>query len=372
MTESNAARIPPEATPQGAPGGAAAPQPAAPQFAMLPPPWWARPPRRSIARRVFTGVMVLAFAGSIILNCYLLAYLSMQLESPIAATTIRDGEKAQTVAVYCVAGMIGGKAAEDFASFFDEVAGDPNVKAVVIRVESGGGGVTPSDQIHSMVKRLKDKGKKVVVSMGGVAASGGYYISAPADEIIAEPTTYTGSIGVVAVRPVIKETLSKIGVEMVVIKSSHAEEWKDEGSPFERPTPEQRQHVQEELDKIQARFEKVVTDGRGGKLKPYQARPTTMPSTRPAPKYEAFNGKVYLAADARELGLIDGEGYLDDAIDRAAQLAGLKEARVVRYERRVGLVGRIMDGLPGARLNAAAEMLEELHTSRVLLVWNAD
>ena len=372
MTDNNAETTPPEAKPQAPPPPAARP----PTIVAPPPPWWAYPPRRSFAGRVFKAFIAMVFVVSIVLNCYLVAYIFVQWETPMATATLREGKESQTVAVYTVAGMIGGKAVSRFAEFYNQVFNDPNVKAVVLRVESGGGGVSASDQIYWMVKKLKDKGKKIVVSMGGVAASGGYYISAPAHEIVAEPTTVTGSIGVIAVWPVIKGTLDKYGVEMVVMKSRHAEEWKDEGSFLDKPSPKHRKHIQDSLDKIQARFEQVVKEGRAGKLKPSEpkqaAEDAPQPAPEPAPEFEAFNGKVYMADEARQLGLIDREGYADDAIERAISLAGLTNPRVLEYERRKGLVEKLIDGLSRPGLTVGTDLLDELQKPRFLLVWKVD
>ena len=114
-----------------------------------------------------------------------------------------------------------------------------------------------------------------------VAASGGYYMSAPADEIYAEPTTITGSIGVIGGWVVLKGTLDKIGAEPIVVKSTHAQGWKDEMSMYAAPHAYQMKHIQEVLDKMQERFEEVVRTGRGNRLHP-QAASYTIPATQGA------------------------------------------------------------------------------------------
>ncbi len=342
-------------------------RPAAPPPQYAPPPYVIRP-RRSVLRGILTGVVVLLLLLSLVLNVYLAVLLAIQLDMPLATKVLHEGEENQTVAVYGVYGMITGRTAEQFNLFCRQVLDDKNVKAVVLRVDTGGGGVSASDQIHDMVKRLRSSGRTVVVSMGGVAASGGYYISAPAEVIFAEETTITGSIGVIAQWFVLKEGLQKLGVKPVVLKSTHAEQWKDEGNWFEEPNPEHRAHLLELLNRMQARFEEVVKAGRGGELKPAAAPG----AGEPQGEYEAFNGKVYLAREAKELGLVDEIGYLHQAIDRAAGLARLSKPRVVEYAAREPLLKKLIgvESTPGLTVDAG--LLERLETPRILLLWTAD
>lgn len=314
---------------------------------------------------------------SILMNFYLIAVLAASLDGKFSTTTIREGQEDQTIAVYAVEGIIDAEAAEHFARFYAEIKGD-DVKAVVLRVDSPGGGVTSSDQIHHLIGKLRKDGKKVVVSMGGVAASGGYYISAGADEIIAEPTTITGSIGAIMGWLVIRGTLEKIGMETVMIKSSNARGWKDEISSFKLPDPRQRKHLQEILDKIQVKFEDVVRTGRGSRLKTREAtyalevgegdeaREVTVTETEP------LNGKIYLAEESKELGLIDGIGYLTEATDRAAALAGLTDAKVVRYEIRRGLLAELVGAKSSRGLELNIKSLDEFQTPRIMLIWKAE
>ena len=354
-------------------------QRATPPPASSPPaPYWAYPPRRPSAfKRILLGFGALVLFVSILMNFYLIAVLAASLDGKFSTTTIREGQEDQTVAVYAVEGIIDRAAAQHFARFYAEIKGD-DVKAVVLRVDSPGGGVTSSDQIHHLVGKLRKDGKKVVVSMGGVAASGGYYISAGADEIIAEPTTITGSIGAIMGWLVIRGTLEKIGMETVMIKSSNARGWKDEISSFKLPDPRQREHLQEILDKIQEKFEDVVRTGRGSRLKPREktyalevgegdeARQETVTETEP------LNGKIYLAEESKELGLIDGIGYLTDATDRAAALAGLTDAKVVRYEIRRGLLAELVGAKSSPGLELNVKSLDEFQTPRIMLMWKAE
>lgn len=362
----------------------AAPQPAAP--AMMPPPWWSQPPRqKSFFRRMLTGLFVAVLIVSILMNAYLLVIIGSQFESPFATTVLQEGDKDKVVAVYRVTGTIDDEAAGSFAAFARDILKKEEVKAVVLRVESPGGSVSASDQMHHQVKELQKAGKRVVVSMGGVAASGGYYISAPADEIVAEPSTLTGSIGVIMMWAVFKEGLSKLGIEPIVLKSTHAQEWKDELSMIDKPTDAHRRHLRELLDDMQSQFENVVREGRGHKLsaaarqtpQPIEKTATTGPAggngnlvvlTDTAP----FNGKIYRAKEAKELGLIDSIGYQSDAIDRAKSLAGLANPKVVRYDRRRGLLSSLVDVKINSGVQVDTAGLENLRTPQMLMLWQPE
>ncbi|MGB2824376.1 MAG: S49 family peptidase [Phycisphaerae bacterium] len=321
----------------------------------------------------------LALLGSLVMNAILLADIGTAFEHRVIMQTavLEAGNRNETVAMYRVEGIIDARSAAQFQQFYDAVADDGNVKAVVLRVNSPGGGVTSSDQICELVKGLRTKGKKVVVSMGSLAASGAYYISAPADEIYAEATTITGSIGVVAGWVVLKGTLDKIGAEPVIIKSSHAEGWKDEMSSLSRPHEYHRQHIRDVLDKLQERFEDVVVAGRGKRLKTRRAT-YTIPAAEEgkAPvehtETEPLNGKIYLAEAAKEFGLIDRIGFQDAAIRRAGQLASLSRRRVVQYSRRRTMMERLMEGKASSSLKLDLDLLDKLQTPRFMMIWKAD
>lgn len=193
---------------------------------------------------------------------------------------------------------------------------DPAVKAIVLRVESPGGEVVASDEIAQEIRRTREAGKKVVVSMGSLAASGGYYIAAPADRILANPATTTGSIGVIGVIPNVQELLSTLGIQVQVIKSGP---FKDEGSPFRPLTEEERAIFQRMIDEAYEQFVQVIAEGR--KLDPARVR-------------EIGDGRIYTGLQARQLGLVDEFGDLRRAIQVAAELTGIKgEPRVLDTRR---------------------------------------
>ena len=194
---------------------------------------------------------------------------------------------------------------------------DEDVKAVIIKIDSPGGSVTASDILYSEIAGFKNRtGAKVVVAMMGVAASGGYYISLPADYILAHPTTVTGSIGVIFARPKVTDLMDKIGVAVEVNKSGAD---KDMGSPFRQTSAAEEKIFQDLTDRLGVRFVDLVARHR--KLEPEIVA-------------QISTARVYLANEALELGLVDEIGYLASAVRQAKKLAGLAEdAKVVIYRR---------------------------------------
>lgn len=179
------------------------------------------------------------------------------------------------------------------------------VKAIVLRINSPGGAVGPSQEIYREVRKTRKK-KRVVASLGAVAASGGYYIAAAADRIVADPGTLTGSIGVIMGYTNIRQLLDKIGLRPVVIKSGR---FKDIGSPVREMTAEERKILQAFADQIHEQFIVAVAEGRG----------LPLAKIRPIADGRIFSGQV-----AKGLGLVDRLGNLDDAVQWAGQLAGIK------------------------------------------------
>src|SRR5208283_3785247 len=193
-------------------------------------------------------------------------------------------------------------------SIVDEIDGymkDNSIKALVLRVNSPGGGVVPSQEIYDEVKRLAAQ-KKVVVSMGSLAASGGYYISAPASKIVANPGTITGSIGVIMEVPNVKLLMDKIGVKTEVIKSGAH---KDIASPFRGIGKEERDILQRVMDDVHEQFIAAVSEGR------------KMPISKVR---ELADGRIFSGRQAIKAGLVDELGDLDYAIKAAARMAGIK------------------------------------------------
>jgi len=197
-----------------------------------------------------------------------------------------------------------------------DYADDSSIKAIVIRVDSPGGGVVPSQEIFNAVKYAKKEGKKVVVSMGSVAASGGYYIAAAADKIVANPGTLTGSIGVKMEFANVEKLLEKIGVKGMVVKSG---EYKDVGSPFREMTPQEKKLLQDVIDDVHSQFIKAVAEGRN------------LPETDVR---AIADGRIFTGQQALGLKLVDQMGDLDDSIQVAGGLAGIKGKPKVMEKRK--------------------------------------
>ena len=205
-------------------------------------------------------------------------------------------------------------------SALDRARGDADVRGVVLRIQSPGGTVTASDVAYEEIRRFKQERRvPVVAQLMGVAASGGYYAAMAADAVYAHPTSVTGSIGVLWTGIGFAGLLEKLGIEDQTIKAGAR---KDTGSPLRRMTPEERAQLQGVLDALHARFRQVVAEGRAhAGLTPERVRALS-------------DGRIYVAPEARELGLVDGIAYLPDTIEEAKRRAGVSEARVVLYHRR--------------------------------------
>jgi len=192
------------------------------------------------------------------------------------------------------------------------------VRAILVRVDSPGGGVTPSHEIYAELVRIRDEGTPVVVSMGTLAASGGYYISCPADVIVANPGTLTGSIGVIMEFPVLKEMMEKLGLGVEVIKSR---EHKDIGSPFRDMTERERELLREVVVDVYDQFVGIVSAERG------------LPE---ASVREIADGRIFTGSKALEYGLVDTIGTFEDAKRIAADLGDIKgDPRIIKPRRRV-------------------------------------
>ncbi len=195
---------------------------------------------------------------------------------------------------------------------------DSSIKAIVIRIDSPGGGVVPSQEIYNAVKSAKKEGKKVIVSMGSVAASGGYYIAAAADKIVANPGTLTGSIGVKMEFANLEKLLEKIGVKGMIVKAG---EYKDIGSPYRNMTPQEQKLLQDVIDDVHSQFIKAVAEGRG------------LPE---ADVRAIADGRIFTGQQALGLKLVDQLGDLADSIEVAGGLAGIKgKPTVVEKRKRI-------------------------------------
>jgi len=205
---------------------------------------------------------------------------------------------------------------------------DPAVTAIVFRIESPGGEIEPCQEILLEIERVKET-MPIVVSMGGTAASGGYYISTQADKIVALPTTQTGSIGVISQLINVEGLLEKLGIQIETFKGG---KYKDMYWGFRELTPEEEEIMQEMIDEYYEQFIDVVAEGRG--LSKDDVR-------------DLATGQLYSGTEAKELGLVDELGDLNTAINLAAELAGI-EAPKVEYYKQSGLIWRLLSGLTNA------------------------
>jgi len=255
---------------------------------------------------VLIGVVVIGAIMVVFIGAVLLLTLMFRRETPSFAL----GDK---VGVVEITGVItDSKEVIREIKYFVE---DGGVKAIVLRVDSPGGGVGASQEIHQEVVKARGV-KPVVASFGGIAASGGYYVACGADKIVANPGTITGSIGVVMQFANLEELFKKIGYKGYVIKSGPH---KDVGSPFREMTPEERELLQEVIDTVHRQFVRAVAEGR--KIPVEQIMPIA-------------DGRIFTGEQAQAMGLVDELGNLEDTIQIAATMAGIKGKPSVIYPRR--------------------------------------
>ena len=198
----------------------------------------------------------------------------------------------------------------------DKARRDRAVKAVILRINSPGGSVVASELMHEEIRHFKESGKPVIAVMIDVAASGGYYIACACDEIVAQPSTVTGSIGVLMQMLDLSETMRKIGVKADAITSGPH---KDSGSYFRPMRPEERAVFQAIIDEMYDRFLEVVAEGR--------------PRLDKEAVRSLADGRVYTATQALELGLIDRIATMRDTLEAAKTRVGAKNTRLVSYHR---------------------------------------
>ena len=259
------------------------------------------------------------------------------------------------VAVVEVEGVIGadsgrGLDTDGIIRVLGEYRDDPAVRAVVLRINSPGGVVAPTQEIFNAVRRLRDAKKPVVASLGSVAASGGYYVAVAADRIYASPGTLTGSIGVVMQLANLEGLLKKVGVEYVVVKAGA---YKDVGNIARAMTPEERRILQALLDDVYDQFVTAVAEGRG--LDPQVVRGFA-------------EGRIYSGRQAQGLKMVDELGGLEEAIEAAAKMAGLPaKPRVIYPRRRFSLRGLLSNEMGLGPVSRVLPSLETLRTPLYLM-----
>ena len=270
-------------------------------------------------------ILVIVVAGLFMLGVISLATLLVTRPSTAELPFASLGGR---VALIEISGVI--ESSEDVVRQLKKYEEDNSIKALVIRIDSPGGGVAPAQEIYDQLLKFREKDKYIVASMGSVAASGGFYIACAADTIFANPGTITGSIGVIFSYLVFENLMDKAGVKMEVVKSG---DFKDVGSPARSLDPRERAMLQSVIDDTYDQFVNVVSERRGLDLDFVKS---------------LANGSIFTGRQARDKALVDKLGTLDDAVSLAGDMAGLgQKPRVVKerpfrrniFEQLVGLLG---------------------------------
>lgn len=284
--------------------------------------------------------------------------------------TVLEGEGEDKLAVITLRGALirGGEdplgqgfdPVDQAIDLLDHARADAAVKGILFRVDSPGGGITESDEIHHAVSRCRAEGKKVLAFLGDIAASGGYYVACAADEIWAQPTTITGSIGVISVFPEISKLAETLGVRLEVVKSGAM---KDMGSLMRPMAPSEREAFQTLVDEMYERFLGIVWESR--KEIPFEEGPNTKDYWR-----GLADGRIYTALQAEENGLVDGIGYYEEALDRLHEMAGLEAATVVELSPpAAGVLDLLLASQRGPRIPLSAAAAAEAASPRILALW---
>jgi protease IV len=284
-----------------------APVQAAPSVPPPPP----APPRKSRAGMFFLG----ALSGCLLVvgACVLLALIAASMSGESAELSLSS----EKVAVIAIEGEI--VESRETLDLLKKHADNDTVKAIVIRINSPGGAVAPSQEIYSAIRRTHaDSGKPIVASLDSVAASGGYYIAAACDRIVANPGSITGSIGVILQWFNTKELLQWAKLKPETITSGPM---KDAGSPFRELTEGERQYFQRIVTQLHSQFVRDVTRGRNGKMKQEEVA-------------RIADGRIFTGEQALELKLVDEMGSIDDAVRTAGKLAGIKGEPVRLWPKR--------------------------------------
>lgn len=292
------------------------------------------------------AIIGLIFGGGIILLALLVFYALINLD-PMSGNEegwtadLQSGNKIGEVEL--VGELFDSREAVEQLNRFRE---SPGIGAILIRIDTPGGGVAVSQEIHAAVLACRDDGKPVVASMGSVAASGGYYVASACSVIVANPGTITGSIGVIMQYPQVKELMDKVGVGMVTVKSG---DFKDSGNPFRKSTDQDMTYFKAVIDDAYLQFVEAVSAGRG--LTDSQVRAVA-------------EGKIYTGRQARHLGLVDTLGSYQAAILLAADLAGIEGTpEVVRKKNKESFI----DWLWGAEEPATKTIVTRLTADKPLI-----
>ena len=333
------------------------------------PPSPSPPPSRIGIGRVLLYALIVASFFLNLLMCLTLGIF--RHESDDLAEHHFSGEEGakSRIAIIRIDGILMEGMTRFYVKQIEQAARDDKVKAIVLRIDSPGGTISASEEIHRLLMQLRDgkirkfpdsKPKTIVVSMGSVAASGGYYIAMPGEKIFAEKTCITGSIGVYASFPNVSELIGRNGIKFELIRAGAI---KASGSPFHEMTPQEREPWQEMVDTAYDQFLSTVEEGRssvkltkaalrdevlvqkqiprrdnkGAIVKDWWGWPETVEYVR-----RRADGGAYTAAEALKYKLIDAIGDLDDAVDAAAATAQLTKYEAITYDRQPTFINSLL------------------------------
>ncbi|MFC2947092.1 signal peptide peptidase SppA [Virgibacillus sediminis] len=289
-------------------------------------------------------------------------------DTPFEEKVIEEGGGAGKIAVINLNGVIqdttggafntSGYNHDKFLEMIEAAGEDAMTDGIILRVNTPGGGVVESAEIHDKIVEVQEEsGKPVYISMGNTAASGGYYISAPADKIVAHPATLTGSIGVIMQSINISDLADDLGIDFNTIKSG---EYKDIMSASRDMTEEERDILQTIIDDMYGDFVQVIVEGR--EMSEERVR-------------ELGDGRVYTGSQAKELGLVDDLGSLTDTIDMMKEEQGLEDPQVVEYQPGLGIdqfLGGTVKSMFGeeAELHGMLELLRQTNAPRAMYLYS--
>ena len=325
----------------------------------------APPKRRSVWAVLATILLVLSAIANVVLVVTVIALVGAVSASFTGGVTedilqervIQAGPASQKIAVIYVDGVLDEGLADYLHAQIQRAADDDRVKAVILRINSPGGGLTATDMIHHDVcSLLGDREKPIIAAMDSVGASGGYYVACAADHIIAQPTTVTGSIGVIAQLFFLQGLMQdKLGVTPVTLKMGEQKDWPNIFGAADL-TEEQRQYLMDSLlVPGYERFVDIVAEGRGLERQEVLRLAT---------------GRIFTGEEALRVGLVDEVGYFESAIEAALDAVGIKEARLVEYVEPftfgslLGLSARVKAGL-----DLGPEKLAALASPKVMCLW---
>jgi len=309
-----------------------------------------RPPKRRYGWMIFAIILLVLLGISFLFNLVSLAGNGLRGRTSYSRTTgprleevvKEDNDSMNKIVVIEVNGIISGEnidqsgfnMAEVLRAQLRRAADDDRVKAVLLKVDSPGGEVMAADEMHRALVDFQTKSSKpIIASMGSLAASGGYYISAPCRWIVASDLTITGSIGVILSSYNYRGLMDKVGVLPQTYKSGKFKDMLSGSREPDQITPEEKAMVQGLIDETYAKFKKVVKDGRDQARQQNKSQGRTL-----VPDWADYaDGRVLSGTEAYKLGFVDELGYFKDAVARAEVLAGISKANLVQYQQRFDL-----------------------------------